>query len=279
MIDLHTHTTASDGRLSPADLVRRAAEAGITILGVTDHDTVAGLQEARRAADALGIRLIDGIEITAVYEEKDVHLLGYFIDISAVPLAGFLRAQRELRIARVREIGTRLTQLDVPLDTDALIASVTQQHDGRSVGRPAIARALLARGHVASIQEAFDRYLATGRPAFVPRIGPPPLAVLEIIHDCRGLAAMAHPGVTKQPALMASLVDAGLDAIEVHHSDHSPQMRQGFAAYATRHGLLTTGGSDFHGDDDDRQRPLGAVSLPAEEFARLDAARRSRSPS
>lgn len=274
MIDLHTHTTASDGHLQPADLVRRAAETGITILSVTDHDTVAGLPDVRRAADAAGIRLINGIEITAVHEERDVHVLGYFIDVADRNLADFLRGQREQRVARLREIGLRLTQLDVPIDVDALIA-IAAREPGRSVGRPVIARELVARGHVGSIQEAFDRFLATGRPAFVPRIGPTPLAVLDVIQRSRGLASMAHPGVTRQPAVMAALAGAGLDAIEVHHSDHPPELRRELREFATRHRLLTTGGSDFHGGDD-RDRPLGGVSLPAEDFALLDAAAESR---
>jgi 3',5'-nucleoside bisphosphate phosphatase len=274
VIDLHLHTLASDGRLRPADLVRRAADSGITILSVTDHDTVAGLPEARRTAETLGIRVVDGIEITAVHDGKDVHVLGYFIDTADRALANLLRAQRARRVERVREIGERLTRLNVPIDTDALVAAAARD-EGRAIGRPALAQALVAGGHVATIQEAFDRYLATGRPAFVPRVGPTPLAVLAAIHDSRGVASMAHPGVTAQPAVLASLVDAGLDALEAHHSDHSPELRRELADFAADHGLLITGGSDFHGDDD-RDRMLGGVSLPAGDFARLDAAGQSR---
>ena len=274
MIDLHLHTLASDGRLRPADLVRRAANSGITILSVTDHDTVAGLPEARSTAETVGIRVVDGIEITAVHDGKDVHVLGYFIDTADRSLGDFLRAQRTRRVERVREIGERLTRLNVPIDIEALVAAAARD-EGRSIGRPALAQALLADGHVATIQEAFDRYLATGRPAFVPRVGPTPLAVLAAIHDSRGVASMAHPGVTAQPAVLASLVDAGLDALEAHHSDHPPELRRRLADFAADHGLLITGGSDFHGDDD-RDRMLGGVSLPADDFARLDAAGQSR---
>ena len=274
MIDLHLHTSASDGRLPPVDLVRRAADTGITVLSVTDHDTVAGLPEARRAAENLGIRLVDGIEITAVHEGKDVHVLGYFIDTDDRLLADFLRTQRIHRVERVREIAERLTRLSVGVDVEALLAAAARD-DGRSIGRPTLALALVAAGHVATIQQAFDLYLATGRPAFVPRVGPTPLAVLAAIHDSRGLASMAHPGVTAQPAVLASLVDEGLDAIEVHHSDHSPALRRELAEFATAHRLLITGGSDFHGDDD-RGRMLGGVSVPANDFARLDAAGRAR---
>ena len=274
MIDLHTHTTASDGRLTPSELVGRASAVGITILSVTDHDTVAALPEARRRAEAVGIQFVDGIEITAVHDGRDVHVLGYFIDVGNLALAEFLRTQRDSRIARVRAISERLAALDVPLDSEELIATAANE-PGRSIGRPVIAQALVERGHVTSLQEAFDRYLATGRPAFVPRIGPPPIVVLDMIHACGGLASMAHPGVTNKPALMATLVGNGLDAIEVHHSDHSPQVRQELADFALQRDLLTTGGSDFHGDDN-RDRPLGGVSLPPEEFARLEVASASR---
>ena len=136
-----------------------------------------------------------------------------------------------------------------------------------------IARALWKAGHVASLQEAFDRFLAAGQAAFVPRTGSPPHEVIEVIHRAGGIASMAHPGVTKQPLLMAALVERGLDAIEVYHSDHPPDVRLELAAFASEHDLLVTGGSDFHGDDG-RDRALGGVTLPAAEFARLKTAAR-----
>jgi predicted metal-dependent phosphoesterase TrpH len=271
VIDLHLHTTASDGRLAPAELVSRVVEAGITIMSVTDHDTVVGLSAVRHAASASSIELVDGIEITAVHEGRDVHVLGYFIDPGDAGLADFLRAQRASRVDRVREIGARLSTLGVPVPVDALLAT---QRPGASVGRPVIARALVRAGHVASVQEAFDRLLAVGRPAFVPRAGKSPRDVVDVIHRARGLASMAHPGVIRQPELMASLVDDGLDAIEVYHSDHPPDVQRDLEGFAVAHDLLVTGGSDFHGDDG-RQRPLGGATLPAEAFERLRAARRA----
>jgi predicted metal-dependent phosphoesterase TrpH len=274
MIDLHMHTTASDGRLTPAELVSRAARVGITIMSVTDHDTVAGLSEVRRAAEASSLTVVDGIEITAVHDGRDIHILGYFLDVADTRLASFLEAQRRRRVERIQEIGGRLQALGVAVDVGALLTSAAHV-PGTSVGRPAIARALVAAGHVGSAQEAFDRYLAAGRPAFVPRIGPSPLDVLQIIQAARGIASLAHPGVTRKPEVLESLVSAGLDAIEVHHSDHPPELRQELHMFAARHGLLETGGSDFHGDED-RKRPLGAVTLPAAAFARLEAAARTR---
>lgn len=270
MIDLHLHTTASDGRLAPDALVRRVHAAGITVMSVTDHDTVAGLADARRAAERAAIRLVDGIEVTAVHHGRDVHVLGYFFDAEDPRLRAFLEAQRARRVDRLREMGTRLARLGAAVDVEAPIAAAAGR-PGTSVGRPALARALMDAGHVSSIHEAFERYLGTGRPAFVPRAAPTPEEVLAMIHEAGGMASMAHPGVTARPDVMAALVEQGLDAIEVHHSDHPPEKRRELQEYAAAHGLLVTGGSDFHGDDD-RDRPLGGVSLPADDFARLEAA-------
>jgi predicted metal-dependent phosphoesterase TrpH len=277
VIDLHLHTTASDGWLPPTGLVERVVAAGITVMSVTDHDTVAGLAEARRAAavSTVPVEIIDGIEITAVHDGRDVHILGYFLDTRSVALEKFLRAQRASRVERVFEIGERLTALGVSIDIEDLMDSAAAR-PGTSIGRPSIARALVEAGHAASFQDAFDRYLASGRPAFVARRGQSPRQVIDAIHMAGGLASMAHPGVTRQPALLASLVDAGLDAIEVYHSDHPPAVRAELAVFAARHRLLVTGGSDYHGDDG-RDRPLGGVTLPNADFARLrDAAERRR---
>jgi len=271
VIDLHLHTTASDGRLAPADLVNRVAAAHITVMSVTDHDTVAGLADVRAAATAAGVELIDGIEITAVHEGRDVHMLGYFIDTADMALDRFLQTQRLRRVERVHEIGARLASLGVAIDVPALLA-VAGRRLGASVGRPVIARALIESGHVSSMREAFDRYLAAGQAAFVPRQGPTPGEVVQVIHHARGLASMAHPGVTKQPGVMLRLVDEGLDAIEVYHSDHTAELQRELITFAGRSGLLMTGGSDYHGDDD-RDRHLGRSTLPVGEFHRLLAAR------
>ena len=256
----------------PGALVERVRAAAISVMSVTDHDTVAALGDVRRAADPLGITLVDGIEVTAVHEGRDVHVLGYFLDPGDASFGVFLHEQRLRRIERIREIGARLGRLGVPVDVDGLIARVAQ-NPGASVGRPLVARALVKAGHVATLREAFDRFLASGQPAFVPRTGKAPADVVELIHSAGGLASMAHPGVTRQPAVMAALVGAGLDAIELYHPDHTPEMTRDLRQFAVEHGLLVTGGSDFHGDDS-RGRPLGRSTLPTVEFERLTAARR-----
>jgi len=267
LVDLHLHTTASDGRLAPEELVARVAAAGITVMSVTDHDTVAGLDDARRAAAAMGIEFVDGVEVTAVADGRDVHMLGYFIDRADAALNVFLSAQRERRVERVREIGARLGGLGLRIDVDRLLARAARK-PGASVGRPALARALVRANLAVSVQDAFDRFLAAGRPAFVPRVGVAPHEAVEVIHAAGGLASMAHPAVTNNPGVMAALVSQSLDAIEVFHSDHPAEARRHLQEFAAEHRLLMTGGSDFHGDTS-RDRPLGRSVLPRDAYDRL----------
>lgn len=263
------HTTASDGRLSPAELVARASAAGLTTIAVTDHDTVAAIAEVTALASALDIRVVTGIEITATDDGRDVHMLGYFFDAESVPLADLLRRQRALRVQRVRDIGARLGALGMPVDVDVVLSDAAAR-PGSSVGRPQLARALVRAGYVASVTDAFELWLASGRPAFLPREGPGPADVVAAIHDAGGVASMAHPGVTRRDELIGPLCERGLDAIEVYHSDHTPEDTQTYRRIAERYGALVTGGSDFHGDGT-RRAMLGVIRLPPEDFAKLEA--------
>jgi len=271
MIDLHLHTTASDGRCTPYELVDRAFRAGVTVMAVTDHDTVAAISDVRSAAKACGIEVVTGIEITAIESGRDIHLLGYFIDPGDAELATFLATQRTQRIARVEEIGLRLAQLGMPIDLGPVLMQAREQR-GRSVGRPQIARAMVAAGYVADTRGAFDRWLATGRPAFVPRRGAPLGVVINVVHGAGGLASLAHPGQTDVDSHIPAYVGAGLDALEVYHPDHDADAVGRYRNVASRLKLLATGGSDFHGDAAHGYEP-GAVALPAEDWIQLrDAA-------
>lgn len=266
MIDLHLHTTASDGTLSPSDLVLEARAAGLSICSITDHDTTAGTEAAADAARDAGLELIPGIEISAVADGRDVHVLGYFIDCASPHLRDFLGRQREDRLRRVYEMGARLAALGVPVDVDPVVADAAR---GRSVGRPQIAAALLAAGHVATRNEAFDRFLGAGSPAFVPRHGSRPEEVIAIVHDAGGIASLAHPGLTRRDDLLPALAAAGLDALEARHSDHDAEMEAHYRARARELGLAISGGSDFHGDGGHRIGTLGQVTLPAADFEAL----------
>ena len=272
MIDLHMHTTASDGRCTPSELVDRAAAAGLTVMAVTDHDTTASVVEVQARATARGIEAYAGIEITAVEGGRDIHVLGYFLDHAEPRLLEFLRVQRETRVKRVHVIAARLAELGVPIDLQTLLEEA-QRNLGRSIGRPQVARALVAAGHVANTKEAFDRFLANDGPAFVSRPGSSPDVVIGIIHRAGGVASLAHPGRTRIDSRIQPLAIAGLDALEVYHSDHDEDAIQRYHRLASDLGLLMTGGSDFHGDPTHGIEP-GSSTLPAEEWERLNAARR-----
>lgn len=270
LIDLHLHTTASDGRCSPAELVDRAAAAGVTRLAVTDHDTTSATGEIRALAAGRGIDTLPGIEITAVENGADVHVLGYFIDPADEELQRFLATQREHRVVRVEEIAARLAGLGKPIDVTGLVADARTQ-SMRSIGRPQIARAMIDAGHVATIDEAFAHWLGRDCPAFVPRSGASPESVIHRIHAARGLASLAHPGRTRIDARLSALRDAGLDALEAFHSDHAPDERIRYVHTARSLGLLVTGGSDFHGDPARTITP-GSTSLPEEYWAAVEGA-------
>ena len=270
-VDLHLHTTASDGRCTPAELVARAAAAGVTIMAATDHDTTAGLAEVRAHAERRGILSIPGIEITAVADGRDVHMLGYFFDPGDAALAQFLAAQRATRVARIGAIAERLAALGMPVDIGPLLAEAARQ-TGKSIGRPKIARAMIDAGYVADIREAFDKWLARGCPAFIERAGASPEEVVAIVHRAGGLASLAHPGRTGIDDRIPQLCDAGLDVIEVYHSDHDAAAVDRYGRLARGLGVLVSGGSDFHGDPAHGFEP-GQSTLPDSEWERLYAAR------
>jgi len=273
LIDLHLHTTASDGTLTPSELVSRAHTAGLSIFSITDHDTTAGSDAARAPAHDAGLRLVPGIEISAVAEGRDVHVLGYFIDTASASLRAFLERQRVDRVRRVAEMGERLAALGCPIDVAPIVADAGR---GRSVGRPQIAAALVAAGHVRTRNEAFDRFLEFGGAAYVSRCGTSPEDVVAIVHAAGGVASLAHPGVNARDHLIAPLAAAGLDAIEVRHSDHDAPTEARYRALAADLGLLVTAGSDFHGDTGHRAGKLGSIGLASADFEALALAAERR---
>lgn len=268
MIDLHTHTTASDGRLAPLELVTRAAGAGVTVISVTDHDTVAAAAAASAACAAAGLEFVAGVEITASWQDTDVHILGYFIDVQSPALQAFLTVQRQRRIERVREIAARLNDLGMYLDPDALVQEAVTD-PSKSVGRPAVARALATAGYVATPDLAFQKWLGRGKPAFVPRLAGPPEEIVAKIHDAGGLASLAHPGPLRHDDWIPGFVSAGLDAIEAYHSEHDAAASAHYIDLAKRFGVLISGGSDFHGDHMHGAAAPGAATLPRDAFDAL----------
>jgi predicted metal-dependent phosphoesterase TrpH len=268
VIDLHLHTTASDGRSSPRELVREAADAGLTTIAVTDHDTTAAVGEVEAAGQAQGLNTIPGIEITAIHRGRDVHILAYFVRTESEDLASFLARQRTERRRRLNEMIAALERAGAPIDREALDARLAVEST-KSVGRPLLARELMRAGHVRSTSEAFDRYLAEGRPGYVQRTGATPREVIELVAQAKGLTSLAHPGKLKRDEILPELVEAGLPAIEVHHPDHDDIDRGRYRHFAGMYGLLVTGGSDYHGPGSGRTAGLGRVTLDREDFDRL----------
>jgi 3',5'-nucleoside bisphosphate phosphatase len=268
MIDLHSHTTASDGEHSPEALLALARAAGVTVLGLTDHDTVAGLGRAAVAAAAEGVRFVAGIEVSATAAGREVHILGHFVDAAEPGLASFshrLRGERGNRMARMVE---RMTELGFPVTLE----EVERIGGGAHLGRPHLALALLNRGYVSSTQEAFERFLGDGRPGQVERFRIPAEEAVQLLHAAGGTATLAHPGPSKvAPPTLAALARAGLDGLEVFHADHVPSQREAFLRTADALGLIPTGGSDFHGARVSPGRRLGGALTPPEAFQRLEA--------
>ncbi|MDE3153591.1 MAG: PHP domain-containing protein [Acidobacteriota bacterium] len=275
MIDLHMHTTASDGLCTPAEVVRLCRDAGLRVMSVTDHDTVAAVDEVARLAAAEGLQAVPGIEITAVHDGRDVHVLGYFIDPASAELQRFLTRGRAQRLDRARAMAARLAELGMPIDIEAVLQPAVAQ-PGRAVGRPWIARALVERGYVRDTREAFDRFLGSGRPAFVARQGPSPAEAVQAIVRAGGLASLAHPGLLNRDEVIPPMIDAGLDALEAYHSEHDPDTTAFYLDMAARHGLAVTGGSDFHGGGAHGVEAPGAVRLPRERFEAFVARREGR---
>jgi predicted metal-dependent phosphoesterase TrpH len=272
-IDLHAHTTASDGRLGPTALVRAAQEAGIGVLAVTDHDTVDGLAEAEAEARAAGLRLIPGIELSTYWRRVELHILGYFIDPRHPGLLAFLASTRGARVERLHAMVARLFRLGLAVTADEALA---ETRDG-NVGRPHLARVLVRRGYVASTDEAFDRYLGTDRPAYVPRPDVSIAEAIRVVHEAGGLAAWAHPGLHERDDALPELMAAGLDALEVYHPNHLPPKAGRYRRLAAARRLLVTGGSDYHGAEGGVHAPtLGTPRLPEPELRRLEAALEAR---
>ena len=250
--------------------MRAAQAAGLTVIAVTDHDTTNGIDEATRAAAEAGIELVPGIEITSVCEGRDLHMLGYFIDPSSTELSEFLARARADRVRRILGMAERLAALGAPIDPAPILETASR---GKSVGRPHVASALVEAGHVKTRDEAFQRFLDFGGPAYIAREGATPEVVVGIIHRANGLASVAHPGISHRDHLLPALAKAGLDAIEVRHPDHDPDNERRYRALAGELGLRVTGGSDFHGETGYRAGTLGAVTLPAADYEGFAASR------
>lgn len=265
-VDLHAHTTASDGALRPSELVRLAVTHGVRVLAVTDHDSTEGLAEAlAEAGRHPPLAIVPGLEINCDVEGGEVHVLGYFVDTGAAWFQEFLRRQREERVARVHRMAARLAELGMPIDAAEVFAIVKEG----SPGRPHVAQVMVDRGYVKSVREAFDKYLRAGGPANVPRQRLTPVEAVQVIRRAHGVPVLAHPGLAGQDEMVPELVRAGLMGIETYYAEHSAAQVRAYEQMCADLDLVPTGGSDFHGPQSGRANPPGTPAVPMSVYERL----------
>jgi hypothetical protein len=264
-VDLHMHSTASDGSRAPADVVRAAKEAKLVAIALTDHDSVAGIPEAQHAGGELGVRIVAGVELSAVEGDAETHVLGLHLhDTTSLDRA--LAELREMRARRGRRIVERLNALGVQISYDDVLAQVGTG----VVGRPHVARAMVADGWAADTRDAFDRYLGAGRPAYVGKEQLSMREAIGMIHTAGGLAVLAHPGAGGTRERLDALKGMGLDGVEVKHPSHAPADVSRLKTLCEQLDLVPSGGSDWHGAVDG-PRTIGMMQVPAEWLARQDA--------
>ncbi len=257
-VDLHTHSTASDGSRAPADVARVAKAAGLMAVALTDHDTLAGLPDARAAGLQMGLRVINGVELSAVEADAETHILGLHVT-ELSELEHRLIEVREMRVNRAQRIVERLNTLGIPVTFDAVLAEAA----GGAIGRPHVARALIAGGWAVDFREAFERYLGNGKVAFVAKDKLSLADAIGVIHRAGGLAILAHPGSSCTRDRVAMLASAGLDGLEILHPSHSWEDSRRLDAMATEFNLVRSGGSDWHGAPDGA-RSLGMMRVPSQ---------------
>lgn len=247
-VDLHSHTTASDGMQQPKDNVRLAKEAGLAAIAITDHDTIDGIAEAIEAGEQLGITVVPGVEISTVADGIDIHILGYYTDWQNPQWRKKLMSLLDTRERRNEMIINNLQGMGIAITLEEVVEEARKQgKDGGTIGRPHIASLLIAKSVVASMQEAFDQYLGSDGAAYAnpPRLHP--FEAIEWIREAGGTSVIAHPGLYGNDALVEAIIQHGVEGIEVYHSDHTPEDEARYEQLANEHGLIITGGSDFHG--------------------------------
>lgn len=270
-IDLHTHSTRSDGTFSPEEVVRRAAGLGLEIVALTDHDTTEGLDEALATGEETGVELVPGVEFSAEHEGSSIHVLGYWVDTADAPFQKELTRLRDDRFRRGEMMVEKLRALGFPIE----FQRVREIARGGNIVRPHVAQAMVEAGIVASEEEAFERWIADGRPAHVAKHALPPIDAVGLIRAAGGVCVLAHPGMwgdqTSVPdELIEAMADAGMAGLEVDHTDHTPEQRERYRALAGRLDLIPTGGSDCHGTRYDPIR-LGTSLCRPDGFTALRA--------
>jgi len=269
-IDLHSHSRASDGQYPPAEVAEQIARAGVSVWSLSDHDTVAGLPAAAEAARRLALRLVPGIELSAFLDSREIHLLGHFLDPEHGSVRRFEDELAVHRRNRMHAIVERLAGLGIQIR----VADIEKFGDGKTIGRPHVARAILEVGAVGSVKEAFDRFLGEGRPAYVQRFRLEVDDAVELVRGAGGTVTVAHPGVSRlERGDLQRLAAAGVVGVETHHPDHNPSVREKYLRLAGELDLVPTAGSDYHGEAVSPDRRPGQVTMDPEDLRRLESRR------
>ncbi|WP_242361274.1 PHP domain-containing protein [Anaeromyxobacter sp. SG17] len=270
LIDLHSHSLASDGQFAAGDVAARAASAGVKVWALCDHDTVAGLPAANEAAERLGLRFVPGIELSAFLDRREIHLLGHFVDPADAALRRFEDFLADQRRTRMEQIVKKLSTLGVRLQ----VHDIEKYSGGKTIGRPHVARAIVETGAVVDVKEAFDRFLGEGRPAYVQRYRLDAEEAVRLVRSAGGTTTVAHPGVSGlDRGDLERLRAFGVEGVEVLHADHNPSVREKYRRAAEALDLVPTAGSDFHGPQISPDRHFGDVTMSAADLARLEARR------
>ena len=256
--DLHLHTTYSDGVLSPDALVQRVRAAGLSVVSITDHDNVGAIEEAIEAGKSVGVEIVPGVELSVALNEKDIHLLAYFFDYTNQKLRDYLAFFRYERLKRAERIVQKLNDINISLKMDAVL----DQAGIGSVGRPHIASALLEEGLIGTYHEAFMKYIGVGAPAYEKKYQLSPLEATQLIAQAGGLTFLAHPGKYTTELELSTLIQAGVDGIEVVHPSHNETRQEFYRGVVHQYFLLECGGSDFHGGRKNDDQVLGAYTVP-----------------
>lgn len=266
-VDLHIHTNASDGKFTPAEIVQRAHEIGLSYIALTDHDSMEGVAPGREAASHLsGLTLIPGVEINTYTPSGEVHILGYYCDCENQEMKDNLARLRISRIERAQKMVNKLRSMGLKIDFER----VQELAGTGSVGRPHVAQALLEKGYIYTFKEAFNKYIGYGGPAYVERDKITPAEAVGLILRAHGVPVMAHPFTSENPeSLITALKPAGLMGIEVYYGSYTPEQVVTLLSLATLYNLVPTGGSDFHGLDGVMEPQLGTVEVPLESALRL----------
>lgn len=259
--DFHLHTTASDGRFSPEKVVQLAAERGLEVIAITDHDSVAGVIAAVKAAKSFPpLKVIPGVEINTDIPNGEVHILGYFIDYRSQELRQTLRRLRQARRRRAHKIVDTLAQLGIEVEWER----VKKLAAGGSIGRPHIAQAMLEQGYISRLQEAFNRYIGRYGPAYVERERLSPVGAVKLVAKAGGLPVLAHPaGIDNLEELLEQLTAEGLVGLEAYYNGYGQRTVKFLVNIADKHGLIITGGSDFHGFGGGNETPVGGIDIPS----------------